>query len=140
MKAHPNHLVWKMIAPEIKPEEFNAPYEMHTETLIRLSRARRMAKVPFRFVSDYRPPERNEAVGGAKRSAHMTNPCRAVDIRVHTSAERYAVVRAAILEGFNRIGIYPPTEHQRKYYGKNAGSIHLDDSPDHPQRVIWVSV
>ena len=140
MKAYANHGVWGLIAPVITPAEFNHPYEMHVETLLRLHRVRRRSGVPFRFVSDHRPPDRNAAAGGAKGSAHMTNPCRAVDLRVQTSAERFAIVEAALAEGFRRIGIYSPTAHQKQFYGKNAGSVHLDDSPTHVQRVMWVSV
>lgn len=139
MRASANHEIWARIAPEITPGEFNDPYSMHVETLARLSRVRRISGVPFRFVSDHRPPDRNAAAGGAQGSAHMTLPCRAVDLRVHNSHERMRIVWAAILEGFRRIGVYSPTPFQAKTWGKNAGSLHLDDSPAHAQNVMWVS-
>jgi hypothetical protein len=139
-RAHETHTVWSDIAPEITPRDFRFPHQMRVGTLKRLSRVRRKCKVPFRFVSDHRPPERNAAVGGATGSAHMGVPCCAVDLRVQSSVERFAIVRAALEEGFARIGIYPPTESQRAQWGKNSGSVHLDDSPTHAPSVMWVSV
>lgn len=137
--AHPGHAVWTEISPEITPGELNYPYMMDPDFLRRLSRIRRASGVPFRFVSDHRPPARNAAAGGVTGSAHTEDPCAAVDIRLHNSAERYAVLRAAITEGIQRIGIYPPTTDQRKAWGKNSGSLHLDDSPSKPRLVAWVS-
>lgn len=137
VKGHP---VWGEIAPEITPRDFRNPYEMSVETLRRLSRVRRASGVPFRIVSDYRSPGANAKAGGAKGSAHMTSPCRGVDLRVNGSRERFLIVTHALREGFRRIGIYPPTAWQARVFGKNSGSVHLDDSPDHPQDVIWVSV
>jgi len=137
--AHATHPVWGEIAPELTPADFNHPYKMHPGFLRRLSRVRRAARVPFRVVSDHRPPTANAAAGGARGSAHMGDPCRAVDLRVQSSRERWAIVAAAIAEGIRRIGVYPPTDYQRSQWGKNAGSLHLDDSPTHPARVMWVS-
>src|SRR5690606_32379317 len=114
-------------------------YEMNVETLRRLSKVRRACDVPFRIVSDYRSPGRNKSAGGATRSAHMDSPCHAVDLRVHGSGERFRIVEHAIAAGFRRIGIYQPTSWQARMLGKNAGSVHLDDSPTHPQGVMWVS-
>jgi hypothetical protein len=139
-RAVVGHSVWREIAPEITPSDFREPHRMNVGTLRRLSRVRRRAGVPFRIVSDHRPPERNAAAGGATGSAHMGDPCCAVDLRVQSAAERFAVVAAALAEGFVRIGVYPPTESQRVQWGKNSGSVHLDDSPLHASRVMWVSV
>ena len=139
MRAYQNHEVWAEIAPEITPGEFNFPYHMNVGTLLRLSRARRRSRIPFRFVSDHRPSSANSTAGGARRSAHMGTPTHAVDLRVQNSRERFKIVEAALAEGFTRIGIYPPTAFQRQIWGKNAGSVHLDDSPVHTRQVMWVS-
>lgn len=139
-RAVRGHPVWDEIAPEITPHEFRNPYEMSVDALRRLSRVRRASKVPFRFVSDYRAPSYNEQVGGASGSAHTARPCHAVDLRVQNSYERFQIVKHALAAGYRRIGIYPPTDWQRQQYGKNSGSVHLDDSQYHPQDVIWVSV
>jgi uncharacterized protein YcbK (DUF882 family) len=139
MRAHPTHPVWQEIAPEITPGELRHPYRMNVSTLRRLSRVRRRSGVPFRFVSDYRTPVSNAAAGGATDSAHMDDPGCAVDLRILSSRERFRLLTAALAEGYTRIGCYPPTDHQRRTWGKNSGSVHLDDSPTRPQEVIWVS-
>lgn len=137
--AYPGHPVWAEIAPEITPRELNFPYLMDPDFLRSLSRIRRASGVPFRFVSDHRPPDRNAAAGGVSGSAHTDDPCRAVDLRVTGSRERFLILRAAIMEGITRIGIYPPTAYQRRTWGKNSGSVHLDASSGRPSEVAWVS-
>ena len=87
-------------------------------------------------VADARTPEANP---GAANSAHLEVPCRAVDLRVHTAAERFRVISAALTHGIVRVGVYPPTEHQRTTYGPASGSVHLDASPTKPQAVMWMT-
>lgn len=86
------HEVWSETSPELMPHDFNYPYRMAPDFLRRLIRARRASRVPFRVVSDHRPPARNVAAGGAQTSAHMESPCRAVDLRVNTNEERYRLL------------------------------------------------
>lgn len=124
------HEVWKEIAPELTPADFNYPFVMEVAFLRLLSKMRRRAGVPFRVVSDHRPALRNAAAGGAKGSAHMQTPCRAVDLKVKNNLERFKVVEAAITHGIQRIGIYPAHED-------NSGSVHIDASPTHPAPRIW---
>lgn len=133
--AHAGHVVWREISPQFTRAEFRDPDSMAVEALRLLHRIRVRAGVPFRLVSDARTPATNP---GASKSAHLERPCTAIDLRVVNSAERFAIVRAAIQEGVIRIGVYPPTEYQRATWGKNAGSIHLDASTALPQNVMWV--
>lgn len=134
--ATPDHPVWREIAPQLAPRDFRHPGMMDVDFLRLLSRVRRDAAVPFRIVSDYRTPEGNP---GASASAHLDLPCRAVDLRVLTNHERWAVVRAAIAAGITRLGIYAPTASQIAQYGKASGSVHLDASTTNPQDRIWMS-
>lgn len=137
-RAHHEHPVWAEIAPELRPGEFRFPYLMDVDFLRLLSRIRRACGVPFRIVSDHRPPDRNAAAGGATKSAHMEEPCAAVDLRVLSNEERFRLVRAAIEHGVTRIGVYPPTPSQRAGYGKGAGSVHLDASRTNPSPRMWM--
>lgn len=50
-----------------------------------------------------------------------------VDLRAANSRARYGIVRAAILEGFTRIGVYD--RH-----------VHLGMDPDRPDQVLWTGV
>lgn len=129
-RAGPGHPVWQEIAPELAPGEFRHPHDMDAGFLRRLARARRQAGVPFRIVSDHRPPEHNRAVGGARTSAHMELPCRAVDLWVESNEERFRVAEALLEAGFTRIGIYPARED-------HTGSIHVDASMANPAPRMW---
>lgn len=90
--ASQNHPVWQEIAPELTPKDFRHPYHMEVGFLRKLSRARRRGDVPYRVVSDYREPSRNEAAGGASQSAHLELPCASVDLRAVSNEERYHLV------------------------------------------------
>lgn len=124
--------VWDDVAPEFSPSEFNAPDKMEPYFLRRLHRSRLRAGVPFRFVSDHRAPGI-----GVKNSAHTEDPCSAVDLRAENTYERWQIVESLIKEGFTRIGIYPPNDHQKTTYGKGSGSIHVDASTSRPSPRIW---
>jgi hypothetical protein len=136
--AHLNHAVWGEIAPELTPKDFNEPEQMDVDFLRLLSRMRRDRDcgVPFRVVSDARDPDGSV---GSTQSAHKERPCKAVDLRVLTNAERFKVITTALKHGIVRIGVYPPTEHQRATFGKGSGSVHLDASAVNAQRVMWMS-
>jgi uncharacterized protein YcbK (DUF882 family) len=88
----------------------------------RLDEARHRAGVPFIITSGRRTPEENAALGGAPDSAHLRGW--AVDIRVTSSAARFAIVKAALECGFLRVGVY-------------NGHVHLDCDPSLPVRVCW---
>jgi uncharacterized protein YcbK (DUF882 family) len=103
------------------PDEFAHPDKMGYEFMHWLDGVRGRAGVPMFATSGYRPPARNEAVGGAKDSAHMDVPCDAVDIGMRPRADdpnwnttRFKIIEAAIALGCQRIGTYA------------NGSLHLD--------------
>lgn len=127
------HPVWAEIAPEITPGEFNYPHLMDVHFLRLLSKIRRWSGVPFRFRSDHRPPARNAAAGGATASTHMEIPCRAVDLWLLSTRERYALTRTCIVSGLTRVGI-------AKYAvdpATGGGTFHIDGSTEAPQFVAW---
>lgn len=129
-RAALDHPVWREIAPWFVPAEFRHPEAMDAAFLRRLARARQRARVPFRMVSDHRPPEHNARVGGARHSAHLEIPCRAADLHVANNEERFRVVAALLAEGFERIGIYPARPD-------GSGSVHVDASETHPAPRLW---
>jgi zinc D-Ala-D-Ala carboxypeptidase len=65
----------------------------------------------------------NEKVGGVAGSSHTTG--RAVDIGIHSDAERFTVMKALCDVGFNRLGL-----------GKSF--IHADIDPNKNSNRIWV--
>ena len=79
-------------------------------TLIeKLNMLRRLYGKALVVVSGARCVEYNRSVGGVENSAHLphsqTKQCRAVDIYVVDSADRYTLVDYALRIGFNRIGL-----------------------------------
>jgi zinc D-Ala-D-Ala carboxypeptidase len=121
---------WPLLR-HFKKEEFPAPEKMGFQFMLKLDRMRHEAGVPCPVTSSYRTPAHNKAVGGAKDSAHCdgTEPetfCESADIQPVDSHDRYEIIRAAFLVGFERIGIYA------------NGSIHVDTTGDRrPNRVLW---
>lgn len=154
--AHEGHAVWTEIAPKdgapgFERGEFRNPDKMCPDFLRRLRRARLLTctltsffeghsqGVPFRITSDYRTTETNKLVGGAAVSAHTEVPCRAVDLRVKSARERYIILTALLTEAFERIGIEEPTPAQRALWGADAGTVHVDASPDLPQAILFTT-
>lgn len=112
-----------------KPQEFQHPEKMGRSFIFWLDRVRSRAGCKMRITSSWRSPQHNEAVGGAKNSAHMDEICQAIDTMPESSEDRFAIVNAALAEGGQRIGIY------------QDGSIHLDRTEDvRPAPVIWTVV
>lgn len=120
---------WELLT-YFKAAEFKHPAKMGYQFMLALDALREQAGVPFRDISSsYRSPAYNKSVRGAKDSAHTDEPCEAVDIIPANNAERFEIVRAAIICGWTRIGIY-----------KN-GSIHIDGTDGRrPARRLWVVV
>lgn len=111
------------------PNEFDSPdlkgsgeRFMKSSTILKLDRARQLAKIPFHIRSGYRTPSHNKRVGGTPESSHITGY--AVDIAVSTNLQRFKIVTALLSAGFTRIGI-----------GKTF--VHADDDPSKPEGVIW---
>ena len=95
---------------------------MDIDFLAKLDKAREYANIPFIITSAYRTKEHNAKIGGVANSSHLKGL--AVDIRVNSSKERFFVLNALILVGFNRIGV-------AKTF------IHVDDDKEKTNNVIW---
>lgn len=105
-----------------KPEEVKG---LDQELCAMLDRARGYAGVPFTITSGLRTQEHNDSLAeSVKDSSHLTG--NGVDLLCADSLSRYAMLKALLLVGFTRIGIY-----------KNH--LHCDNSLTLPQRVIWYS-
>lgn len=122
--------VWADVAPYLAPREFRSPGRMDANFLRLLAKARKIAGVPFRIISDARTPEHNADVGGAGHSAHTELPCACVDLQVRDNEERYHVLTGLMAVGFLRIGIYPGQLD-------GAGGIHVDASRTNPAPRLW---
>ena len=96
--------------------------DMNQEFMSKLDRTRGRAGIPFIVNSAFRSVEHERSRGRAGTSSHTTG--RAIDIRCHTDRNRFLILRAAIEEGFTRIGMHPTF-------------IHLDDSSNHTPEVVW---
>lgn len=102
---------------------------LNVEFVQTLEKAREISGVPFVITSGYRVPRHNEAIGGAKDSAHTRGL--AVDLRSRSSASHFAIVRGAILAGITRIGVYHDQEGKPSH-------CHLDIDDQLPQNVLWI--
>lgn len=100
--------------------EFRRPHLMDEVFMVTLDQIREDAGFPFKINSSHRNDVENEAVGGAKESAHMEVPCRCVDIHVANSWQKYELVGAAFEHGIEGIFLYPT-------------HVHLDRSPTLPR-------
>jgi zinc D-Ala-D-Ala carboxypeptidase len=76
---------------------------------------------PVIINSWYRCEKHDKEVGG--KGAHRTG--QAADIKCLTSAERYAIISAALNQGANRIGIAETF-------------VHVDCADSYPESVCWV--
>lgn len=121
---------WQLLR-HFKPAEFQHPEKMGYQFMLKLDRLAEQAGVPVVITSSYRTPAHNKAVGGAADSAHVdgTAPgdvCEAVDVTPRNSADAFQIMRAAIICGFTRIGMYA------------NGSFHFDVTGDRrPNNVLW---
>lgn len=97
--------------------------DMNQDFMKKLDSARRIAGIPFVLNSAFRSKEWEKSHNRAGTSSHCEG--RAVDIRCNTEKNRFIIVDALKKAGFNRIGI-------AKTY------IHVDDSPKHTPKVIWL--
>lgn len=112
-----NEQEFEACTPSCKYEQINEG------SLSRLDLCRGLAKTPFVLSSAYRSREYEISKGRSGNGAHVEG--RAFDIRCRDSVCRFRIVAAALEVGFTRIGI-----------GKTF--IHLDDSPNLIQNVIWL--
>lgn len=114
-----------------RPDEFDdtvSPIDgggqhMQFEFVQRLDVLRHWLGVPLKINSGLRTAEHNNAVDGVEGSAHLTGW--AADIYCRTSGDRLRLMRAAVMLGFNRIGV-------------GTTFIHLDMDPTKPRDVVWL--
>ena len=105
---------------------------MDDQFMRNLVHLRRQFGRPMPITSSYRSPEKNEAVGGVKDSAHTQG--RAVDIAISGKAA-YDLIRLVLTGkfGFTGVGL-------RQHGPHNKRMIHLDDMPDSPNQprpILW---
>lgn len=87
--------------------------------------ARGRSGVQFIITCGLRTVESNDQVGGVQDSAHLKGL--GVDLACENSQNRYKIVQALLLAGFNRIGVYD--KH-----------IHCDRDPSLPPNVMWTGI
>lgn len=97
--------------------------DMDSDFLDILDNIREDAGIPLKVNCAYRSVEWDKAKGRSGNSAHCSGV--AVDVRCTNSANRHKIVKAAMDNGINRIGIADTF-------------IHLDNSKTLPQGVIWL--
>ena len=121
-------MIWATIK-HFKPSEFDSPDApgsgvlMNIAFVAKLDKLREMFGAPIIIRSGYRTAKHNAIVGGVDSSAHTGG--HAADIAAVSSRTRFKLVDFAMTIGFRRIGI-------------GTSFLHLDDSPDHDQDVIWL--
>jgi uncharacterized protein YcbK (DUF882 family) len=98
---------------------------LNHEFVQRLEDARELAGVPFVITSGLRLLEANESASGVQDSAHLSGM--AVDLKCSTSSERFKMLKALLMVGINRLGVYD--RH-----------IHADVDSTKDQSVIWVGL
>lgn len=95
----------------------------------KLNMIRRLLDKPMNVVSGARCKEYNKKEGGVPDSAHLpheaTGQCRAVDVLMTNSLERFNLIDLALKVGFKRIGIADTF-------------IHLDVAWDLSQPVMFI--
>lgn len=96
--------------------------DMQQSTLDMIDQIRDTSGIPLVINSAYRSPEWDRKKGRSGTGAHTLG--RAVDFRCNSSVTRKKIVEAALKAGCRRIGI-------------EGSFIHVDNSPTHPQDVIW---
>lgn len=91
-------------------------------TLKKLDQTRDYAGIPFEVTCSFRSRAWDISQGRSGKSAHTKGY--AFDIKANTDHRRFLILRAAILCGWNRIGV-------AKTY------IHLDNDPGLTKQVSW---
>lgn len=105
------------------PTERDSGKNMNPEFIKILDKIRASCAFGFHIDSGFRTPVHNISVGGKNDSAHMKGV--AADIFCPDSTQRFAIIKFAIINGINRIGI-------------GDSFVHLDLSLDLPQAVLWL--
>ena len=98
------------------------------DTARMLDQARKVANIPFKINRACSCPSHNKKVGGSDTSSHISTKkieCTAFDISCTNSNDRFKMIEALYLVGFNRIGIA-------------KSFIHVDNDKTKPKDLIWV--
>jgi len=94
-------------------KEFDCPCcgrnEISSELVNRIDFARSKAGIPFRISSGFRCVNRNRAIKGKKRSAHLKGL--ACDIKAPTSSIKHTILGSLFSAGIMRLGIYKTFIH-----------------------------
>lgn len=98
--------------------------DMDEEFMSKLDVSRDIAGIPFVINSAFRPSAWDLSKGRSGSGAHTKIPCKAVDIKCVTNAQRFCILSSLLVVGFRRIGI-----------GSNF--IHVDDEYPNSQPIIW---
>ena len=112
-----------------KLSEFDSPdlpgsgSNMNPNFLQMLDEARDLAGVPFRINSGYRTKAHNAKVKGVNNSPHTKGF--AADIHAPDGPNKFKILKACIMIGFQRIGVY-------------RNWIHVDCDPSLPTPTLWV--
>lgn len=95
---------------------------MNQNFLQMLDEARDLAGVPFRINSGFRTKAHNAKVGGEPNSSHTRGF--AADIHAPDGPNKFKILKACIMIGFQRIGVY-------------RNFIHVDCDPSLPTPTFW---
>jgi|TARA_B110000967_G_C18407120_1_gene327451 uncharacterized protein YcbK (DUF882 family) len=104
-------------------DEPGSGHKMNPAILNMLDAARKLYGKPMKINSGYRTEKHNTKIGGVKDSSHMKGL--AADVRVGSSAERFALYDVFRKVGFKRIGVA-------------KSFIHVDIDEDKTQDLLWV--
>jgi len=91
---------------------------MNTSFMLKLDRAREIARVPFVVSSGFRCIAHNRAIGGVENSAHTRGY--AADLLARDSREFFEMIMALMSQGLDRFVFYP------------SFRVHVDDDPLKP--------
>lgn len=105
------------------PDLIGSGNKMDKLFIKKLTQARIIANIPFIINSGYRSKSHNAKVGGKKNSSHLKGL--AADIKCTNSRDRYIIIKALLVCGFNRIGI-------------NKSFIHVDIDESKKHSVSWL--
>lgn len=110
-------------------DEFDSPdlpgsgKKMNIEFILMLELARQLADIPFIINSGFRTIEHNKKVGGISKSSHLKGL--ACDIHCVNPDDRYIIINALTMAGFDRIGIAKTFIHVDIDNSKPTPSIFL---------------
>ena len=102
--------------------------DISLELVKKLQAVRNFCGFPLVALSGCRCEKHNKKVGGKINSAHLKGL--AVDIKALTSQTRFFIIKGAINNGFQRIGVYPTFIHLDIDLQKPQGTLFLKGNND----------